>query len=175
MSSKKAPAPTSRRNPVRNRRPTSITIPKRVAPHVKLLFTEMHRQRVTYDEVEEGSGVRRAAMKAWRHKNKPSLDSIEAVFGFLGWSFLPVARAEVLPKALAVDLQAVADKHGTSMEKTFAVLSELLSGITTRFPARRVPRDPEAPPPAPRKPRAPGVHPAQAFLAGLEEPGASLH
>ncbi|MHC2278886.1 hypothetical protein ACVME8_005497 [Bradyrhizobium diazoefficiens] len=65
-----------------NRR--TVTMPERVGPHVKLVFAEMARLRVTYDETEEGSGVRRASIKAWRRKNKPGLESLEAVLGSWG-------------------------------------------------------------------------------------------
>ncbi|WP_204165291.1 hypothetical protein [Methylobacterium radiodurans] len=85
-----APLKYSRRNPEpRRRRPSTVTVPEGVSPHVKLLFAEMRQLNVTYDEVEEGSRVRRAALKAWRHKNRPNLGSIEAALGFVGWDFVP--------------------------------------------------------------------------------------
>lgn len=40
----------------RKRRPSTVTIPERVGPHVKLVFAEMRRQGQTYDAVEAGSG-----------------------------------------------------------------------------------------------------------------------
>lgn len=45
-----------RRSP-RSQRPSTVAILKGIGPHVKLVFTKMRRQRITYDEVEEGSGV----------------------------------------------------------------------------------------------------------------------
>jgi uncharacterized protein YerC len=41
----------------------TVTVPKRVSPHVKLVFAEMARQQRTYDEVEAASGVRRPTIK----------------------------------------------------------------------------------------------------------------
>jgi hypothetical protein len=45
-----------RRSP-RSQRPSAVAILKGIGPHVKLVFTKIRRQRITYDEVEEGSGV----------------------------------------------------------------------------------------------------------------------
>jgi hypothetical protein len=142
-------APLTRRQAVHHkpRRPSHITVPERVSPHVKLVFTEMQRQCRTYDEVEEGSGVLRTTLKAWRHKNKPGLDSIEAVLGFLGWDFLPVPRAKVLPAALVEDVAAVAAKHPTSFDKTVEVLVGLVARIYDRFPFVEAPRRWSAPEP----------------------------
>ena len=110
--------------PIRSRRATSrfreistrrtVTMPESASPHVKLVFSEMARLQVTYDEVAEGSGVRRASMKAWRGKNKPSLESLESVLGFLGWAYVPVPGLETLPPELAGELTALALKLGAS-------------------------------------------------------------
>lgn len=104
-----------RRGPRKQRR-SRVTIPNRVGPHARLVFSEINRQGFTYDEVEEGSGVLRSTLKAWRVKNRPGLETLEAVFGFLGWDFLPVPRASVLPPALFDDLRPLAERHGASME-----------------------------------------------------------
>ncbi len=77
------PRPFSRRNPEKKRRISTLTVPERAGPHVRLVFAEMQRQGLRYDDVEDGSGVLRTTIKAWRSKNYPNLDSIEAVFGFL--------------------------------------------------------------------------------------------
>ncbi|MEY9557459.1 hypothetical protein ABIF67_011582 [Bradyrhizobium japonicum] len=120
-----------------NRR--TVTMPERVGPHVKLVFAEMARLRVTYDETEEGSGVRRASIKAWRRKNKPGLESLEAVLGFLGWDFVAVPRAKVLPEEVRVELQPIADKLGLTMPQTVTALIEIVTGIHERFPFLRDP------------------------------------
>lgn len=85
-----------------NRRPgyrRAVTMPERgVCPHVRLVFAEMARQRRTYDEVEAASGFRRASIKAWRSKNYPGLDSLEAVLNSLGFHLVAVpAHVEMLP------------------------------------------------------------------------------
>lgn len=102
-----------------------MTIPERVAPHVRLVFAEMGRTGRTYDEVEIASGVRRAAMKAWRHKNRPSLESLEAVLVSLGWAYTPVPAIEILPPYLAADLAALAAKMKTGIPETWTALVEI--------------------------------------------------
>jgi hypothetical protein len=132
-------------------RRTSVTIPERVGPHVKLVFAEMRRQNRTYDDVEEGSGVRRVALKAWRHKNYPSLTSLEAVFGFLGYDLVPIPRSRVLPQALVAKLEAIAEEHALEMPATVQALVEVVAGIHDKFgtappgtvvevPYRRIPK-----------------------------------
>jgi len=117
-----------RRQP-RKPRLTRITVPEGVSPHVKLVFAEMKRQNVKYDLVEERSGVLRTTVKAWRHKNAPGLTLIEAVLGSLGWDFVPVPRAEVLPEAMRADLAEVAERHGQTMTKTIEGLISIVTGI----------------------------------------------
>jgi hypothetical protein len=114
-------------------------MPERVGPHVKLVFAEMARLQFTYDEVEEGSGVRRASMKAWRRKNRPGLESLEAVLGFLGWDFVAVPRAKMLPDEVRAELQPIADKLGLTMPQTVLALIEIVTGIHERFPFLRDP------------------------------------
>jgi hypothetical protein len=81
----------------------TVTMPDRgVGPHVRLVFGELSRQQRTYDELEAASGVRRPTVKAWRSKNYPGLDSLEAVLNALGWHFLAVpAHVEMLPPSVA--------------------------------------------------------------------------
>src|SRR4051812_39429744 len=88
---------TRRNPPPKRRRKSKVTVPERVSPEIKLLFTEMRRQNLGYDLLEELSGVRRPAMKSWRHRSKPSLESLQATLGALGFDFVPVPRAKVLP------------------------------------------------------------------------------
>jgi hypothetical protein len=150
-----------------------VTIPERAGPHVKLVFAEMQRLRVTYDDCEEGSGVRRAAMKAWRHKNRPSLESLEAVLGWLGWDFVAVPRAKMLPPEIIAELEPIAAKLGLTMQQTVMALIEIVTGIHTRFPFLR---DQTTQPPVKfhgrRKERA-KLHPDQTVLLDVEN--AQLH
>lgn len=157
----------SRRHPEpKKRRPSTVTIPERAGPHVKLLFSEMRRLNITYDEVEEGSGVRRVAMKAWRHKNRPNLDSIEAALGFLGWDFVPVPREKALPSEVVTELREVAARLDLTMPQTVQHLVEIVTGIHDRFGAstrpEAVPTPARAPDPAPRRRPRFIPHPDQA-------------
>ncbi|WP_245309303.1 hypothetical protein [Bradyrhizobium retamae] len=139
-------------------------MPERVGPHVKLVFAEMARLHVTYDETEEGSGVRRASIKAWRRKNRPGLESLEAVLGFLGWDFVAVPRAKTLPDEVRAELEPIAAKLGLTMPQATLALVEIVTGIHERFPFLR---DPTAMRPvrfkAQRKQR-PIIHPDQHAL-----------
>lgn len=148
----------SRRNPIKAKRPTKITIPQRAGPHVRLVFGEMQRQNVTYDDVEDGSGVLRTTLKAWRHKNKPGLESIEAVLGFLGWDFVPVPRAKVLPAALLSELGPLAERHGTTLAVAAQALVEIVSGIHDGLPP---PKEEPAVPTPRAKVRTSRAHPDQ--------------
>lgn len=103
----------------------TVTMPERVSPHVKLVFAEMARLHVTYDEVAENSGVRRTSVKAWRNKNKPGLESLEAVLSALGWGYVPVPALQTMPPALAGELTALALKLGASMPETVKALIDI--------------------------------------------------
>ncbi|MBY0260125.1 MAG: hypothetical protein K2X24_21230 [Methylobacterium sp.] len=113
----------------RERRPSTIAIPNGVSPIVKLVFAEMARQRVTYDEVAAGSGVLRSTLKAWRHKNRPSLDALEAVLGFLGWDFVPVPREKRLPAEVLQALRPAVDATGLTMPVAVQALVEIVADI----------------------------------------------
>lgn len=115
----------------------AVTMPERVGPHVKLVFAEMARLGVTYDEVEEGSGVRRASVKAWRKKNRPGLESVEAVLGFLGWDMVAVPRAKSLPPELLDELRPIAERLRLTMPQTICALIEIVTNIHERFPFLR--------------------------------------
>ena len=129
MNSPAALAVYTRRNPAPPlRRGTRITVPDRVSSHVKLVFSEMQRQRIIYDEVEAGSGVLRPTIKAWRHKNKPSLETIEAVLNYLGWDFLPVPRDEIIPPEVRKRLAPAAEALGLSMPESLRLLTIIASG-----------------------------------------------
>lgn len=93
--------------PIRANRRT-VSVPEGATPIVKLLFSEIARQRVGMEDLEWGSGVRKASIKAWKRKNRPGAESLQACFSFLGWDFLPVPCLEALPPDLAGDLVALA-------------------------------------------------------------------
>lgn len=123
----------SRREPWKPRRRTTITVPTGVGPHVRLIFSEMSRQNVTYDQMDEGSGVQRATLKAWRHKNVPSLQNVEAALGFLGFDLVPVPRAKALPPEVVAELKPIADRLGLSMEAAVKALVEIVAGVHAKF------------------------------------------
>lgn len=110
------------------RRPHSrtVTMPTHgVGAHVKLVFAEMARLKFTYDEVEEGSGVRRPTIKQWRRKNRPGLESLEAVLNFLGWDFVAVPALEALPADIAGKLVTLAKKIERDIPMTWAALIDI--------------------------------------------------
>ncbi len=111
----------------RRKNPRTVTMPTHgVGPHVKLVFAEMSRQRVTYDALEERSGVRRATVKAWRRKNRPGLESLEAALATLGFGFVPVAALEALPSPeLAGELTALALKLRMNIPQTWTALIDI--------------------------------------------------
>lgn len=110
----------TRRNPTAKRRFSTVTVPPHAGPHVRLVFSEMRRQCVTYDKLEERSGILRATIKAWRHKNSANLATLEAVLNTLGFHFLPVPHARVLPAGMVADLEAVAAKYGQELAPIIA-------------------------------------------------------
>lgn len=110
----------------RRKNPRTVSMPERVGPFARLVFAEMARQRVTYDSLEERSGVRRATLKAWRKKNRPGLESIEAALATLGFGLVPVPALEVLPHPeLAGELTALALKMRMSIPQTFSALIDI--------------------------------------------------
>jgi hypothetical protein len=148
-------------------RPSKITIPERCDPRAKVVFAEMRRQGVTYDELEHRSGVLRSTFKAWRTNNKPGLDTIEAALGALGWSLLPVPNTSELPPTVREGLKALS----AQWEDENALLCGLLASV-----CRTAVAAPQAPPAAPaptilparRKPRA--FNPNQITLFGEASP-----
>lgn len=120
------------------------TIPERAGPHVKLVFAEMARQGFSYDALAERSGVQKATFKAWRHKNAPSLQNIEAVLGVLGFDFCPIPRAEALTPELVAELQPIAERLGLSMAATVRALIELVAGVHSKFEPAKLTSDTKA-------------------------------
>lgn len=99
-----------------------VSIPERVGPYVHLFFSEMARQRRTYDQIEIASGIRRPTLKQWRKKNAPGLASVEAALNALGFEFHAVPACEVLPPEVAADLAACGAKMKAAMPETFAAM-----------------------------------------------------
>lgn len=94
--------------PIRKARPSRTTIPAKAHPAAKLVFAEMQRQGVSYDDLEFYSGVLRTTFKSWRTHNKPGLESVSAALGVLGWHYVPVPKIEALPEPLQAELRRLA-------------------------------------------------------------------
>jgi len=100
------------------RRPSRVTVPERANPFAKLVFAEMRRQNVSYDELEMRSGVLASTYKAWRCENSPGLASIEATLGALGWTLVPTPRLDTLPEHVREALAEIGE-HFRSDEEAF--------------------------------------------------------
>jgi hypothetical protein len=98
----------------RRNNPRVVSVPEKATPVVRLIFSEIARQMQTLDAMES-SGVRRASIKSWKGKNRPGLESAQAVLAFLGWDFVPVPCLEALPAELAADLVALARRAETTV------------------------------------------------------------
>lgn len=118
----------SRRKPEPPTFPSRVTVPKRAHPAAKIVFAEMRRQNVSYQELEFRSGVLMSTFKAWRTHNSPGLETMQAALGSLGWEFLAVPRLENIPPAVRALLMQAADQWGSDDD----LLCELLAMIATK-------------------------------------------
>jgi hypothetical protein len=109
-----------RRNPNR-----LVTDAPKAHPLARIVFSEMRRQMVVYDDIAEKSGVTRASMKSWRLRSIPSTASIEAVLGYLGWRLTATPAPDRIPPDLFEELAALAQKCERSMPETWALLVEI--------------------------------------------------
>lgn len=103
-------------------RPSRVTVPEHAHPLSKIIFSEMNRQGVTYLEMEWRSGVLVSTMKAWRQRNRPGLETVEACLGSLGWDLIATPRPEHLPAALVEELDALARKYGPQLASLHPML-----------------------------------------------------
>lgn len=84
-------------NTEESRRPSRISVPPHAHPFSRLVFAEMRRQNVSYAELEWRSGILGTTVKEWRVSKTPSLQSIQATLGALGFGVAPYPRIETLP------------------------------------------------------------------------------
>jgi hypothetical protein len=63
----------------------------------RLVFFLMREHGVSYDELSWRSGLLKSTLKSWRVEKFPSLRSIEAALGALGWGLAPYPKLETLP------------------------------------------------------------------------------
>lgn len=134
--------------------PSKITVPKHAHPAAKIVFAEMKRQGVTYDELEYRAGVLKSTFKAWRTHNSPGLESIQAALGALGWEFLPIPKLAHIPADVRAKLAEAAEVWGSEDD----LLCELIAMVAhspaidrALFLARRPPRHKVPPPKRPRR------------------------
>ena len=111
------------RQPRKNAR--RVTVPLHVGPYVRLVFSEMARQGLRYQDIEDISGVLRASQKAWRKKNSPSLPSLQAVLNTLGFDLVAVPAIEILPPELAGELATIAAKMKAGIPEAWSALIEI--------------------------------------------------
>lgn len=102
-----------------------MTIPQHCHPAAKIVFEEMRLQGATYYEIEDRSSVLRTTLKSWRGKNVPTLTSLEAVLSSLGHVYVVVPSIETMDSELREDIEALAAKHGTKVERLAAWLVEV--------------------------------------------------
>jgi len=100
----------------KGRRASKITVPERAHPFVRLVFSELRRQNLTYDELEHLSGVLKCTTKAHRTDNAPGLATIEANLGALGWTLVPVPQHSILPPDAAEALEVLGQHFTTNAE-----------------------------------------------------------
>lgn len=110
-------------------RQSRVTVPKRCHPAAKIVFAEMRRQGVTYDELEHRSGVQKQTFKAWRTQNAPGLDTISAALGALGWEFLPCPPWDAMAPEVRNGIEKLATEYGLDED---ALLTALLREVASR-------------------------------------------
>jgi hypothetical protein len=126
----------TRRNPeVKKSRRMRVTVPEHAGPHVRLVFAEMRRQGVNYFEMESRSGTQKATVKAWRHKNAPSMPNLEACLNVLGWSLIPVPDERVIDADILEELKPIADRLGLSLGDAVQFATEIAIGRHSNLPA----------------------------------------
>lgn len=107
--------------------PSKIVVPTgpNAHPLCKLVFHEMKRRRVTYDRLEDKSGVLRSTTKQWRNNVPvPRWPSVEAALGAVGWEVRALPFASTLPAGLRKELSALVAKHASELP-AMCTLSEL--------------------------------------------------
>lgn len=101
------------------KRGSRVTIPQHANPLAKIVFAEMRRQGITYDEMEWRSGVLRSTLKSYRNEKTPSLQSIEALLGAVGWGLAPFPKLETLPPEVQAKVEEIGE-HFISDESVLA-------------------------------------------------------
>ena len=108
-------------------RESRITIPEHAHPLAKLLFGEMKRQKVSYDELEHRSGVLKCTFKSYRVEKVPGLTTIEAALGSLGWRVVPTPDPATLSPGLREELARVGRHFASEHEAAAACIAAWLA------------------------------------------------
>ena len=91
---------------------------------MRLVFTEMIRQRVTYIELEHRSGILVSTIKALRHQSAtPQMATAEALLNSLGWSLVAVPSVTMIPEAAHEPLEEIGQHFRTDEEALGAAIS----------------------------------------------------
>lgn len=101
------------------------TMPTGVQPIVRLVFSELSRQGLHYQDIEDASGVGRVALKSWRCRTRPSWESLQSVLSVLGFGFVPTPVLQVLRPEMAGEITALAMKLGADIPTTWAALIDI--------------------------------------------------
>lgn len=116
-----------------NGRPSRISVPRRAHPICKLIFVEMARQGVTYLEMENRSGILVTTQKAWRgtefgsRPKVPSLASVEAALGALGWQISPHPSLETLPPEVLAKVEEIGEHFVSDNSVLAAAIAAAIS------------------------------------------------
>ena len=109
---------------------SKITVPQRVHPIIRLIFSEMKRQAMTYAEISWRSGLQVCTLKSWRGASTPSLVSAEAALGALGWRLVPCPPLEQLP----ADVRERLDDIGLSFRSDDEALAAMIAATLAPLP-----------------------------------------
>ncbi|MFA7597280.1 MAG: hypothetical protein WCY92_13100 [Novosphingobium sp.] len=87
----------------------------------------MRDQGVTYDEAEWRSGILKTTIKSWRGEKAPSLTSLQAAFGGLGWGIAPYPHLETLPPNIREQVEELAQSFFSDEHALAAIVASAIS------------------------------------------------
>lgn len=125
-------------------RPSRLKIPPHAHPYVRLVYALARDGNVTLEELawrsgigigtikdHRGppafSGVSEGAVRSYRREKVPTLQSIEALLGALGWTLAPVPPVESLSQKTRDALEAISLDFRSDNEALAAVLSKIIT------------------------------------------------
>lgn len=69
--------------------------------------------------------MNRLTIKAWRHKNRTKLDSVEAVLVHLNFEFVPLPTARALSPEIVEALRPIAERLDLTMPDAIRLTAEV--------------------------------------------------